>query len=101
MTERPSKNLAAKQDWDNLKEEPSMETVNKIAAKHQVTGILSLSHIPILLNKQLTPGGKWLCHVTRDSIDKVWQKLAIAMFSGGLGPTVYMVKVITLINVCV
>ena len=38
-------------------------------------------------------GGKWLCHVTRDSVDKVWQKLAIAMFSGGLGPTVYMVKV--------
>ena len=37
--------------------------------------------------------------MTRDSIDKVWQKLAIAMFSGGLGPTVYMVKVITLINV--
>ena len=29
----------------------------------------------------------------RDSIDRVWQKLAIAMFSGGLGPTVYMVKV--------
>ena len=96
MTERPSKNLAAKQDWDKLKEEPSMETVNKIAAKHQVTGILSLSYI---LHKQQTPGGKWLCHVTRDSIDKVWQKLAIAMFSGGLGPTVYMVKVITLINV--
>ena len=43
MTERPSKNLAAKQDWDKLKGEPSMETVNKIAAKHQVTGILSLS----------------------------------------------------------
>ena len=35
-----------------------------------------------------------MCHVTRDSIDRVWQKLAIAMFSGGLGPTVYMVKVI-------
>lgn len=75
MTERPSKNLAAKQDWDNLEEEPSMETVNKIAAKHKVTG------------------GKWLCHVNRESIDKVFQKLAIAMFSGGLGPTVYMVKV--------
>ena len=39
MTERPSKNLAAKQDWDNLEEEPSMETVNKIAAKHKVTGM--------------------------------------------------------------
>ena len=100
MTERPSKNLAAKQDWDKLKEEPSMETVNKIAAKHQVTGIFIIS-LSIILHKQQTPGGKWLCHVTRDSIDKVWQKLAIAMFSGGLGPTVYMVKVITLINVCV
>jgi len=75
MTERSSKNLAAKEEWDKLEEEPTMETVNQIAAKHQVTG------------------GKWLCHVTRDSIDRVWQKLAIAMFSGGLGPTVYMVKV--------
>ena len=36
-----------------------------------------------------------MCHVTRDSIDRVWQKLAIAMFSGGLGPTVYMVKVLS------
>jgi hypothetical protein len=34
-----------------------------------------------------------LCHVARGSIDKIWEKLAIAMFSGGLGPTVYMVKV--------
>ena len=31
--------------------------------------------------------------MNRESIDKVFQKLAIAMFSGGLGPTVYMVKV--------
>jgi len=75
MTDRSSKNLAAKEEWDKLEEEPTMETVNQIAAKHKVTG------------------GKWLCHVTRDSIDRVWQKLAIAMFSGGLGPTVYMVKV--------
>ena len=35
MTERPSKNLAAEQDWDKLEEEPSMEIVNKIAAKHK------------------------------------------------------------------
>ena len=37
-----------------------------------------------------------MCHVARGSIDKIWEKLAIAMFSGGLGPTVYMVKVKTI-----
>ena len=40
MTERSSKNLAAKEEWDKLEEEPTMETVNQIAAKHQVTGNL-------------------------------------------------------------
>ena len=40
MTDRSSKNLAAKEEWDNLEEEPTMETVNQIAAKHQVTGNL-------------------------------------------------------------
>ena len=39
MTERPSKNLAAKEDWDKLEGEKTMETVNSIAAKHGVTGI--------------------------------------------------------------
>ena len=38
--------------------------------------------------------------MNRESIDKVFQKLAIAMFSGGLGPTVYMVKVKRKITVC-
>ena len=40
MTDRSSKNLAAKEEWDKLEEEPTMETVNQIAAKHQVTGNL-------------------------------------------------------------
>ena len=39
MTERSSKNLAAKEEWEKLEEEPTMETVNRVAAKHQVTGI--------------------------------------------------------------
>ena len=40
MTDRSSKNLAAKEEWDKLEEEPTMETVNQIAAKHKVTGNL-------------------------------------------------------------
>ena len=43
MTERSRKNLAAKEEWDKLEEEPNMETVNQIAAKHQVTGNLRSS----------------------------------------------------------
>ena len=49
MTERPSKNLAAKEDWDKLEGEKTMETVNTIAAKHGVTGINVNSILPWFL----------------------------------------------------
>merc|ERR1712025_1216094 len=38
-------------------------------------------------------GGKWLCHLPTGVIDQVWGKLATTMMCGGLGPSVYMVKV--------
>ena len=75
MTGRSGKNLEAKEEWDTWTGARSMETVNMIARKHGVTG------------------GKWLCHVSREHVDTCWQKVAIAMFSGGLGPSVYMIKV--------
>ena len=79
MTGRSGKNLEAKEEWDTWTGARNMETVNTIARKHGVTG------------------GKWLCHVSREHVDKCWYKLAIAMFSGGLGPSVYMIKVHLLI----
>jgi len=75
MTGRSGKNLEAKEEWDTWTGVRNMETVNTVARKHGVTG------------------GKWLCHVSREHVDKCWHKLAIAMFSGGLGPSVYMIKV--------
>ena len=75
MTGRSGKNQEAKEEWDTWTGARSMETVNMIARKHGVTG------------------GKWLCHVSREHVDTCWQKVAIAMFSGGLGPSVYMIKV--------
>ena len=75
MTGRSGKNLEAKEEWDTWTGARNMETVNMIARKHGVTG------------------GKWLCHVSREHVDKCWQKVAVAMFSGGLGPSVYMIKV--------
>ena len=75
MKDRPSKNLEAKQDWDSEQGEKTMDMINTIAAKHGVTG------------------GKWMCHVPRHAVDKFFSQLSLAMFSGGLGPTVYMIKV--------
>jgi len=75
MTGRPLKNTQAKEEWDALEGEKTMETVNMIAGKHKVTG------------------GKWMCHVSREMVDRYWSKLAIAMISGGLGPSVYCIKV--------
>jgi len=75
MTGRPLKNTQAKEEWDALEGEKTMETVNMIAGKHKVTG------------------GKWMCHVSREIVDRYWSKLAIAMISGGLGPSVYCIKV--------
>ena len=102
MSDRSGKNLAAKAEWDSLEGEMTMEIVNSIAAKHGVTGKLILYEDPffsaLLLTIQYSchSGGKWLYHLTKDRVDKVWAKLAMAMFSGGLGPTVYMVKVCNL-----
>ena len=75
MTGRSGKNQEAKEEWDTWTGARSMETVNMIARKHGVTG------------------GKWLCHVSSEQVDKCWQKLAIIMYSGGLGPSVYTIKV--------
>ena len=73
--DRRVKSAQAKAEWDGLKGERNMETVNKLAAKYKDTG------------------GKWLFHVTPHQVDKSWEKLALAMLSGGLGPSVSMVKV--------
>ena len=73
--DRRVKSAQAKKEWDGLRGERTMETVNQLAAKYGDTG------------------GKWLFHLTRQSVDKSWQKLALAMLSGGLGPFVSMVKV--------
>ena len=73
--DRRVKSLQAKAEWDGLRGERTMETVNQLAAKYGDTG------------------GKWLFHLTRQYVDKSWQKLALSMLSGGLGPFVSMVKV--------
>ena len=75
MKDRPSKNIEAKVEWDAIEGDKNMDTINDIATKHGVTG------------------GKWLCHVPREAVDKYFSKLCLAMFSGGLGPRVYMIKV--------
>ena len=73
--ERRVKSVQAKAEWEGLEGERSMETVNQLAAKYGDTG------------------GKWLFHATPQSVDKCWEKIALAMLSGGLGPSVSMVKV--------
>ena len=74
--QRRVKSVQAKAEWEGLKgEERTMETVNQLAAKYGDTM------------------GKWLFHVTPQHVDKSWEKIALAMLSGGLGPSVYMVKV--------
>ena len=73
--QRRVKSAQAKAEWDGLEGERTMETVNQLAAKYRDTG------------------GKWLFHATPQGVDKWWEKIALAMLSGGLGPSVYMVKV--------
>ena len=73
--DRRVKSARAKAEWEGLKGERTMETVDKLAAKYGDTG------------------GKWLFHVNPQVVDKSWEKLALAMLSGGLGPSVSMVKV--------
>ena len=73
--DRRVKSVQAKAEWDGLRGERTMETVNQLAAKYGDTG------------------GKWLFHVTPQVVDKSWERIALAMLSGGLGPSVSMVKV--------
>ena len=73
--DRRVKSAQAKAEWDGLKGERSMETVNRLANKYGDTG------------------GKWLFHVSPQHVDRSWEKIALAMLSGGLGPSVSMVKV--------
>ena len=73
--DRRVKSAQAKAEWDGLKGERTMESVNKLAVKYGDIG------------------GKWLFHVDKSRVDKSWEKLALAMLSGGLGPSVSMVKV--------
>ena len=73
--DRRVKSVQAKAEWDGLGRERNMETVNKLAAKYGDTG------------------GKWLFHVSPQHVDRSWEKIALAMLSGGLGPSVSMVKV--------
>ena len=61
---------AAKEDWDSVQGEKTMNIINDIAAKYGITH------------------GKWLCHVPRDTVDKYFSKLSLALSSGGLGPAV-------------
>ena len=49
MSDRSGKNLAAKAEWDSLEGEMTMEIVNSIAAKHGVTGKLTLYEEPFFL----------------------------------------------------
>ena len=76
--DRRVKSAQAKAEWECLEDERTMETVNRLAAKYGDTG------------------GKWLFHVTPQLVDKSWEKIALAMLSGGLGPSVTLVFLIIL-----
>jgi len=73
--DKGKKVLEAKAAWDSFEGEKTMQVVNKLAIEFQVKG------------------GKWMCHLPSALIDDVWGKLAIALMCGGLGPSVYNVKV--------
>jgi len=73
--DKGKKVLEAKAAWDSFEGEKTMEVVNRLAMEFKVKG------------------GKWMCHLPSALIDEVWGKLATALMCGGLGPTVYMVKV--------
>ena len=76
--DRRVKSVQAKAEWDGLRGERTMETVNELAVQYGDTG------------------GKWLFHVTPQWVDKSWEKIALSMLSGGLGPSVNMVFLIIL-----
>ena len=73
--DKKKKVLEAKTAWDNHEGERNMDVINALAKKYDVSG------------------GKWLCHLPTPMVDKVWGKLATTLLCGGLGPSVYMVKV--------
>jgi len=73
--DKGKKVLEAKDAWDAFEGEKTMEVVNNLADEFNVKG------------------GKWLCHLPTGLIDQVWGKLATTLLCGGLGPSVYMVKV--------
>ena len=73
--DKGKKVMEAKAAWDRYEGEKTMEVVNKLATEFHVMG------------------GKWMCHLPSGLIDDVWAKLATALMCGGLGPSVYMVKV--------
>jgi len=73
--DKGKKVLEAKAAWDSHEGEKTMEVVNELATEFQVMG------------------GKWMCHLPSGLIDEVWTKLATTLMCGGLGPSVYMVKV--------
>jgi len=73
--DKGKKVLEAKAAWDSFEGEKTMQVVNKLAIEFQVKG------------------GKWMCHLPSALIDDVWGKLAMALMCGGLGPSVYNVKV--------
>eukprot|EP00092_Neocalanus_flemingeri_P033492 GFUD01036410.1.p1 GENE.GFUD01036410.1~~GFUD01036410.1.p1 ORF type:complete len:650 (+),score=234.44 GFUD01036410.1:47-1996(+) len=73
--DKGKKVLEAKAAWDSHEGEKTMEVVNELATEFHVMG------------------GKWMCHLPSGFIDDVWAKLAISLMCGGLGPSVYMVKV--------
>jgi len=73
--DKGKKVLEAKAAWDVFEGEKTMEVVNQLAKEFHVMG------------------GKWMCHLPSALIDDVWSKLALALMCGGLGPSVYMVKV--------
>jgi len=73
--DKGKKVLEAKAAWDGFEGEKTMEVVNQLAKDFHVMG------------------GKWMCHLPSALIDDMWSKLALALMCGGLGPSVYMVKV--------
>ena len=75
LEDKGKKVLEAKAAWDSYEREKTMDVVNNLADEFNVKG------------------GKWLCHLPTSMIDQVWGKLATTLMCGGLGPSVYMVKV--------
>ena len=75
LQDKGKKVAEAKVAWEALKGPRNMKAVNKLAEEHSVLG------------------GKWMCHLRSENIDRVWIKVASTLLAGGLGTPVYMVKV--------